>query len=82
MSLRAHARVGQDLRDGIASGGGLFAPIRFAKGLDVIERVVVGDELERVGYAVDDVLLSDHGHGFQEPIGCYASLLLTIEAGF
>ena len=40
----------------------MFVPIRFAKGLDVIEGMLVGDKLERVGYAVDDVLLSNHGH--------------------
>ena len=84
MTLRAHARVREDLRNGVASGGRLLVPIRFAKGLDVIERMVVRDELECVGDAVDDVLLSNHGHGVSRTFRRLAASLQVaiIEVGF
>jgi hypothetical protein len=75
MTLRAQARVGEDLGDGIAGGRGLFVPICFAKRLDVIEGMVVGNKLERVGYAVDDVPLSNHGHGISLPVRSLAARL-------
>jgi hypothetical protein len=84
MALRAHAGIGEDLRDGIAGGGRLFMPIRFAKGPDVIEGVIVRDELESVGYAVNDVLLPDHGHGFSVTFRLLAASMqfAIIDVGF
>jgi hypothetical protein len=31
-------------------------------GLHIVQRVVVGDELQRVGHAVYEIILADHGH--------------------
>jgi hypothetical protein len=41
MTLGTHTRIREDLRDGIAGGIGLFVPIRFTKGLDIVEWMVV-----------------------------------------
>ena len=63
VALGAHARVGQDLRDRVLRRRRLLALVRPPEVLDVVDRVVVGDELQRVGDALDEIVLADHGHG-------------------
>ena len=63
VAFGAHARVGQDLRDGVTCGGAFLALPGFAERLDVVERMVVADELEGVGDGLDEVFLADGGHG-------------------
>jgi hypothetical protein len=41
-------------------------PVGFAESLNVVERVVVGDELQCVGDAFDQIVLPYRGHGFEE----------------
>ena len=62
MALGAHARVGEDLRDRVLGRGRLLALVGARQRADVVGRVVVGDELQRVGDALDQVLLRDRGH--------------------
>jgi hypothetical protein len=62
MTLGAHARVRQDLRDRILRGRALLELIGTAQRLDVVHRVVVRDVLQRVGDAVDQILLLDDAH--------------------
>ena len=59
MAFRAHARIGEDLRDRVLRRRRLLGVVGRAERLDVVERVVVGDELQRVGDALDEVLLAD-----------------------
>jgi len=44
-------------------GRALFQLVRAAEGLDVVERVVVADVLQRIRDALDQVFLFDDGHG-------------------
>ena len=63
MTLGTHTRVGQDLCDGIFCCRRLFEFVRPTESLDVVHRVVVGNVLQRIGDAVDDILLLDRAHG-------------------
>jgi hypothetical protein len=58
----AHARVDQDLGDRVTRGGRLFAQVGLVHGLDEVDGVVVRDELQGVGNALNQVVLLDHGH--------------------
>src|SRR3990167_559631 len=58
----AHARVDQDLRHGVLGCWRFFAQVGLMHGLDKIHGVVIGDELQGVGDALDQVVLLDHGH--------------------
>src|SRR5262249_8996327 len=62
MPFGAHARIGQDLRDGVLGSRRLFALVSLAERADVVHRMVVRDELERLGDAVDEVVLPDGSH--------------------
>ena len=62
LALGAHARVGQDLRDRILRRRALLALIGARQMLQVIERMVVADELQRGGDGFDQVFLLDDGH--------------------
>src|SRR5688572_23953035 len=62
MALGAHARVGEDLRDRVLRRGRLLALIGAAQRADVVRRVVVGDELQRVGDALHEVGPLDRRH--------------------
>jgi hypothetical protein len=56
--------VDQDLRHGVFRGGVGFLLVGNVHGLDEVDRVVVGNELQRVGYTFDQVVCTDHGrHG-------------------
>jgi len=63
VAFRAHAAVREDLRDRVLRGRALFQLVRAAEGLDVVERVVVADVLQRIRDALDQVFLFDDGHG-------------------
>ncbi len=64
MPFGAHAAVRQDLRDRVLGRGRLFGRIGFAERADIVHRVIIADELERVGDAFDKISLLDrNGHG-------------------
>ena len=62
MALGAHARIGEDLRDRVLGRGRLLGRIRFGQRLDVVDGVIVGDVLQRVGDARDEIFLPDGSH--------------------
>ena len=64
MALGAETRVIKDLGHGIARGGRFLALIGLAQGTDVIQRMVIGDELQGIGDAGDEVFLANRGHGW------------------
>ena len=47
------------------AGGTLLDLIGAAHGADEIGRVVVGNVLQGVGDARDDIIFANHGHGFE-----------------
>jgi hypothetical protein len=63
MALRAHAGVGQDLRDGVLRRRRLLALVGTAERADIVGGVIVGDELQRVGDALDEIRLLDGNDG-------------------
>jgi hypothetical protein len=63
LAFGAHAAVGQDLRDRVLGGRALLELVGAAERLDVVERVVVADVLQRIRDALDQVFLLDDGHG-------------------
>src|SRR5258706_11186646 len=62
MAFGGHARVDEDLRHRVLRGGRFLAQVRLVQRLDVVDRVVVADELEGVGYRLDEVFFADGGH--------------------
>jgi hypothetical protein len=67
MALGAHARVDEDLRDGVLGGVRLLDLVGAREVGDVVNRVVEADVLQRVGYAADYVVLANDGHGRAGP---------------
>ncbi len=63
MAFRAHAAVRQDLRDGVFRSRALFEFVRAAECLDVVERMVKADVLQRIRNALNQVFLLDDSHG-------------------
>ena len=61
VALGAHARVDQNLGDGVLGGRALLALVGCGQRLDVVDRVVVADVLEGVGDALDEIFLTDGG---------------------
>jgi hypothetical protein len=59
VTLGTHARVDQDLRQCVLGGGRLLALVGGGHCLHEIGGVVVGNELQRVGDALDEVFLLD-----------------------
>ena len=57
MPLSGHARVNEDLRDGVLSALGFLGEIGLVHGVNEIEGVIVGEKLESVLYALNEVLL-------------------------
>jgi hypothetical protein len=55
----AHARIDQDLRDGVLGRRRLLALVGGGEVLDVIDRVVVADVLQGIGDGLDQVFLLD-----------------------
>ena len=62
MALGAHAGVGEDLRDRVLGRGRLLALISAGERLQIIARVIVGDELQGVSDTLDEVGFFDRGH--------------------
>ena len=62
MAFGAHARVDQQLRDGIARGRRLLLLIGARQALDEVDGMVVRDVLQSIGYALDEVVLFDDCH--------------------
>ena len=62
MTFGRHARVGQDLRNGVPGRRRFLAFVSFAERLDEIERVVVADVLKSIGDALDQVFLFNGSH--------------------
>src|SRR5690606_9251419 len=58
----AHARVDQNLRHGITRCRRLLALIGLMHRLDEVYGMVVGDILQRIGNALDQIILLDNGH--------------------
>jgi hypothetical protein len=63
VAFGAHARVDQDLGDGVLRGRGLLALVGGGKVPDVVHRVVVADVLQGVGDGLDEVFLLDRRAG-------------------
>ena len=61
MALGAHARIDQNLGHGILRRLGLFPLVGFMNRVDEILGVVIGNELQRVRYAFNQVVLADYG---------------------
>src|SRR6185436_104853 len=64
VAFGAHARVGEDLRDRVLGGRRLLALIGAAEGAYVVGGVVIGDELQRVGNALDQIGALDRAHAW------------------
>ena len=62
MTFGAHAAVGQDLCDRILGCRTLLGLVGFAQRPDIIHRVVIGDILEGVLHALDQILFLDNRH--------------------
>ena len=62
MPQRAHARIDQDLRNRIARRRVFLALVGFVHGSNEVQRVIVGNVLQRVGDAFDQIVLLDNGH--------------------
>ena len=58
-AFRAHARIGQDLRDRVLRRGRLLALVGAREVRDVVGGVVVGDELQGVRDALHEVRFTD-----------------------
>ena len=59
----AHMReLISNLRDGVARGGRLLLLVGTGHAADEVDRVVVRDELQSVGHALDKIVLLDDGH--------------------
>jgi hypothetical protein len=63
VAFGAKARIGQDLRDGILRRRRALALVCASKRAEVVGRVVVGDELQRVGNALNQIRLLDGSDG-------------------
>ena len=70
MPLRAHARVGEYLRHRILGRRRFFTLIGRRQRVDVVRRMVIGDELQGISDAVYEILLTDDGHGTPAMSSC------------
>jgi hypothetical protein len=59
VTFGAQARIRQNLRNGIAGRCALLELVRTAHGRDEVGRVVVGNVLQSVGDARDEIIFSD-----------------------
>ena len=62
MPRGTHTRIDQNLRNGIFSGLRLFTLIGFMHCLNEVDGVIIGNVLQRIGYALDQIILFDNGH--------------------
>ena len=58
-----HTGVDKNLRHGIFRGLALLFKVGLFYGFDIIQRVIVGNKLKRIFNTIDEVLLTDNGHG-------------------
>jgi hypothetical protein len=63
MTFGAKARIGEDLRDSVLRCGRLLALVGAAERADIVDRVIVGDELQRVGNALNEIRLLEGNDG-------------------
>ena len=80
MPLGTHAGIDQDLRHRILRSRVLFHFPGFVHGLHEIYRVVVGNKLERVCDAINEIVLTDNGHGASPLVICVVSLSRQLPA--
>ena len=63
VSLGAHARIGEYLRDGVAGRRALLHVVGTPHGANEIRRVIVGNVLQGIGNAGDHIGFANHAHG-------------------
>ena len=63
VTLGAHARIDQDLGDGVLGCGRFLALVGLRQILDVVHRMEIADVLQRIGYGLHEIGLTDGGHG-------------------
>ena len=61
--LGAHAGVDQDLGDRVLRGRRLLALVGLGQGPHEVDGVIVGNELKGIGDALNEVVLTNDGHG-------------------
>src|SRR5690606_37244918 len=61
LAFGAHARVGQNLCNGVLGSRVLLTLIRARQVLNVVSRMVVADELDRVGDRLNEIVFFDQG---------------------
>ncbi len=69
VTLGAHPRIDQNLGDSVLGRWAFLALVGLRQRLDVIDRVVVTDVLEGVGDALNEIFLTDGGHGISHSRG-------------
>jgi hypothetical protein len=62
VALEAQARVDEDLRYRVLRGVALLEVVGAGQVRDVVDRMVEADVLERVGYALNEIVLLNDGH--------------------
>ena len=61
MAFCTHPRIGQNLCDCILCRRTLLDRVGLREVADVVRRVVIADELERIGHRLDEVVLVNRG---------------------
>ena len=64
-----HTGVNQNLRHGIAGRLGLLPLIGLMHRLNEINRVIIGNVLQRIGYTLDHIILFDNSHAETDSSG-------------
>src|SRR5690606_26062388 len=64
VSLSTHAGVNEDLSHRVLGCGRLFPLICIMHSLDKINGVIVGNKLQRISNAIDQIILTNDGHLF------------------
>ena len=62
MTHGTESGIDQNLRHGVLGRGIELHLVGLVHPLNKIYRVVIGDELQRIGDAVNQILLTNHGH--------------------
>src|SRR5690606_37539361 len=69
MPLGTHTGVDEDLSHGILGCRRLFPQIGLMHGLDEINGVIVGNKLQRISHAIDQIILTNDDHLFSLSAG-------------